>query len=242
MADRTPSPYYVIRRGKLLRQFDWVFRRIGRELARRYDTEFAQVVIEESRSRFARILPELPYIGGRKNPYTPIIVANGWIISLYQTMKSRGKAVEDVVGVLAKASDALLKSLPAFLLRATGKLALGGLVKAFVQRSASRSQKRRYSDDFVYRVVEGDGEEFDWGLELSQCAVIKLYEAQGVEELKPWCNFFDVISSRHLGMGLDANTTIGAGSETCRLLYKRGRPTTVPPPLKDLLEGRGQRL
>ena len=46
---------------------------------------------------------------------------------------------------------------------------------------------------------------FDWALEFTECAVNKFYKEQGVEELKPYCNFFDVTYSKYLHMGIDAH-------------------------------------
>lgn len=85
-----------------------------------------------------------------------------------------------------------------------------------------------------YPISEGDSNDFDWALEFSECAVNKFYEAQGIDELKPYCNFFDVTYSKYLNMGIDANMTIGVGCSTCKLKYTRGRET-IPDPLRGLL-------
>ena len=69
----------------------------------------------------------------------------------------------------------------------------------------------------------------------SECAVNKLYEAQGVEELKPYCNFFDVTYSRLMDMGCDATETIGQGCDKCALRYQHGRETEIPAPLEGVL-------
>ena len=87
----------------------------------------------------------------------------------------------------------------------------GRLVHWKMKKQARQSLQCQYPDDFVYRFVEGDGNDFDWALEFSECAVNKFYEKQGVAELKPYCNFFDVTYSRYLNMGIDASMTIGMG-------------------------------
>jgi len=104
-----------------------------------------------------------------------------------------------------------------------------------MKQQADRSQKRQYPEDFVYTFVKGDGKNFDWALEFSECAVNKFYKVQEVEELKPYCNFFDVTYSRYLGMGINANETIGNGCHTCKLQYKKGRETKVPEKLKGII-------
>jgi hypothetical protein len=235
MKGQIPTNYYTSQKAKLLRRFDKFSHRVRKSLTEQYDADFARRVVEETRLEFERILPELPYIGGIKNFYTPIIIVNGWIISLYRVMKSHGKTVEEVVKIYCAVADDYFKSFPHVLLRLGGRLAFVGIVQAIMKRQAAQSQKRLYPDDSVYTVVVGSGDDFDWGLEFSECAVIKLYEAQGAEELEPYCNFFDVIASRYMGMGIDADSTIGLGCETCTLVYKKGRATKIPPPLKEIM-------
>ena len=72
---------------------------------------------------------------------------------------------------------------------------------------------------------------------IAKRAVNKFYDAQEVGQLKPYCNFFDVIYSRYLNMGIDAERTIGIGCRTCRLEYKKNRATLVPERLGGILSG-----
>jgi hypothetical protein len=106
-------------------------------------------------------------------------------------------------------------------------------VTGLLKRQAKRSRARRYEADFVYTVREGQGDDF--ALVFDECAVNKFLDRQGAEELKPYCNFFDVTYSRLMGMGVDASETIGLGCETCSLRYKHGRETAIPERLEGVL-------
>jgi len=229
------SDYYVSRAPRLLRQFDRHFKRVHARLVERYGNGFAEEVRADTRRRFAAILPELPYIGGRSNDYTAVIVINGWIVSLLRAMKARGKSVEEVVGVCCAAADDFFGSAPGFVLRLAGKLAFSGLVRRHLAKQAERSQQRRFAEDFVYEFKSGDSSGDDMALVFSECAVNKFYKAQGAEELAPYCNFFDVTYSRLMGMGVDAHNTIGRGCENCTLAFKRGATTEIPEPLRGIM-------
>ncbi|MDP3939509.1 MAG: L-2-amino-thiazoline-4-carboxylic acid hydrolase, partial [Deltaproteobacteria bacterium] len=152
---------------------------------------------------------------------------------LYRAMKARGKTVDEVMRICIEAADDFFAGFPPAVLRLAGKLADGRLARNAMKNQADRSKARRHPEDFVYEVREGGGD--DLVLEFTECAVNKLYEAQQVEELKPFCNFFDVVYSRRMGLGLDAHETIGQGCNVCRLRYKRGRETRVPERLVSLL-------
>jgi hypothetical protein len=193
----------------------------------------ADAALADARRELDLLLPCVPYIGGWRNAFTPVMVINAWMFALYRAMKSRGKSAEDVVRVCAEVSDEYLRSLPGFVLRAIGRLAFFPPVRRFFEKQARRSQERRYPGDFVYEArVSADGE---LSLVFEECAVNKFYDAEGARDLKPYCNFFDVTYSRLMNMGVDARETIGLGCEKCSLRYKHGRETVVPESLRGIL-------
>jgi hypothetical protein len=233
MSEKEGRDYYVARRARLLRGFEWFSKRVAGSLTRRYGATFADAVRADARAEFDRIIPEIPYIGGRRNIYTPVMIVNAWGVAFLRAMQARGKSAEDLIRVCAEVSDDVLRIVPGFLLRLAGRLAFTPLVKRVLRKHALRSQLRRYPEDFVYTLREGNGD--DWALVFEECAVNKFYAAQGVEELKPYCNFFDVTYSRLMNMGVDARETIGLGCATCSLRCKRGRETIIPDKLRGVL-------
>lgn len=229
------SDYYVSRARRLLRQFDHHFKRVHVHLVERYGETFADAVRRDTRERFEAILPELPYIGGRSNYYTPVIVINGWLVSFLRAMQARGENVESVVALACLAADDFFASMPGFVLRLAGKAAFSRVVRRSLAKQAKLSQQRRFAEDFVYEFKQGDGANHDMALVFSECAVNKFYQAQGTEELGRYCNFFDVTYSRLMGMGVDAHNTIGRGCKTCTLAFKRGAETEIPEPLRGII-------
>ena len=218
---------------KLLRRFDRIARRARPRLGQLGGDAVAEGILLDARADYEKLLSELPDIGGNKNQFSKVIEINGWIVSLYRAMKAGGRATEEVVRICCEVADDLFQPLPSFVRRLLGRLGFSRLVKRRMRKQAALSQLRLYPADFVYTFQEeADG---GWSLRFSECAVNKFYEAQGAEDLKPYCNFFDVTYSRHLGMGIDASQTIGLGCKTCTLAYKRGRETAIPPPLRGLL-------
>ena len=215
------------------RAFEFFLRGAGPILARQDGEAFAHEVLAAARSEYARVRPEVPDIGGTRNVFQPVMTINGWIVALHRAMGARGKKAEDTVRVCHEVFDGWLRKLPGFGLRAIGRLLLSAPVRAYFERQARRSQERRYAEDFVWRLErDADGQV---SFVFDECAVNKWYEAQGVQELKPYCNFADVTYSRLMGMGVDATQTIGLGCEQCALRYRRGRETVVPPSLSGIV-------
>ena len=78
--------YYVSKHRRLMQVFDFMFRPLKTKLATYYGERYAQDVVLRSRLNFEEIIPQLPYVGGMKNYYTPILVVNGLIIAMYRAM------------------------------------------------------------------------------------------------------------------------------------------------------------
>ena len=201
-------------------------------LARHYGYVFADEVLVEARMEFERVRAEVPDIGGARNVFQPVMTVNGWIVAMHRAMSTRGKEAEETIRVCQAVFNGWLRKLPDFVLQAIGRLLLSAPLRRYFERQARRSQKRRYAEDFVWRVEHGpDGE---MSLVFDECAVNKWYDAQGVRELKPYCNFVDVTYSRLMEMGVDATETIGLGCDQCALRYKRGRETVIPQSLEGI--------
>ncbi len=202
-------------------------------LEERWGAVLADRVIRDARNAYPEIAARLPDIGGWRNVFTPVITFNGWLIALHEGMKRNGKSAEDTIAVSFTVSDRFFRSIPGRVLKLIGRLAFTAPVRRIFRAQAARSQEKQYPADFVYRVEEAaDGE---LSLVFSECAVNKMYDAQGLTDLKPYCNFFDVTYSRLMDMGVDAHETIGLGCDHCALRFKHGRATEVPAALRQIV-------
>jgi L-2-amino-thiazoline-4-carboxylic acid hydrolase len=215
------------------RAFERFLRRAHDSLSRRYGAAMAEAVISAAREEYQRLRPRVPYIGGARNVFQPVMVINGWLGSLHCAMRAHGLGAEDTVRVSQEVFDAWLRLLPGFVLRAIGRLAFSAPSRWYFERQARRSQRRRYAEDFVWHVERGPDAEL--ALVFDECAVNKWYDAEGLGDLKPYCNFADVTYSRLMGMGVDATHTIGLGCDKCALRFKHGRATVIPESLKGVI-------
>ena len=90
----------------------------------------------------------------------------------------------------------------------------------------------------AWRIVfkRGNGKDFDWCFEATECGVVKFLQMHGAADLVPYCNFFDVAQSQVIGLGMRQPAHIGSGNKVCIECVKRGRETEIPPLLQQALE------
>lgn len=221
------NDYYTAQSPRLVKYFDWINKRLRLYYAAEFGEEVADEIIANSPVQFEALLSEIPYIGGMKNLFTPILIASAGMLAISRVLKVRGRTAEEMFVVFHKAIDKMYNRLPKFVMRLFGHLFLsryGG--KRLFQRLAARSQECQYPADWVFQVVEGAGEDYDWGIEYAECAVIKFWEAQDAYDLMPYCNFGDIAMSKALGLGMES-ATLGEGCEICVARFKFGRETQM---------------
>ena len=194
-------------------------------LASTYGEQFAATVAAETDRELERLIPEIPYIGGDENRLTENLNQTALVLALHRAMTAHGKSVEETGSVLYRTVESMLRSYPRFFTRAIGFLGLTPFEPGKVREAALESQERRYPDDWVLHFVEGDGDEFDWGMDYTECGIVKFLHAQGADDLAPYLCLADFPVSDAFGLGLERTTTLAEGAERCDFRFKRGRET-----------------
>jgi len=140
--------------------------------------------VRESRAAYEALIPQVPYIGGESNRLTGSLLESVRCLALYQAMKAHGRTAPETGKVLYDAILARIGEPQAPIPPA--KLLTREQMMASRKRRAEQSQGRHYPNDYVYRFVLGDGQEFDYGYEFIECATDKFYRAQARPNSRPF--------------------------------------------------------
>jgi hypothetical protein len=97
-------------------------------------------------------------------------------------------------------------------------------------RAARRSQARRYPGDWVLERIEGDGESFDFGIDMTECGIVKYFDAQGADELVPYLCDLDYVMFESMGIGLRRTKTLAWGCDRCDFRFSKDGKTSAPWP------------
>ena len=146
---------------------------------------------------------------------------------LYKVMKAWGKTAEEVGKIVYDAVVASVSQMPPL----PGP-ELSAAYMAEEKERARKSQEHRYSEDWVWEFVEGDGVEFDYGRDFLECGTQKLYHAHDADEFLPFYCYLDFVTHRTIGWGFARTKTLAEGDERCDFRNKKGGETKRgwPPP------------
>lgn len=222
--------YYTSRKDSLMRDFDKVSKILEQVLTVRYDVEFASTIRKEARQEFETLIPQLPYIGGEKNRHTRSVIGTSYGLALYRALTAHGKSVDEIGAVHYTFSKAVLASLPLpsklgfWFLRVLLSTRPGKyLFKKVLKRRARVAQERRIPGNVVGYYVEGQGDEFDCGIDITECPIADFFRAQDASEFAPYVCLYDFPASKLWGTGLVRTMTLAEGAEKCDDRFRLGK-------------------
>jgi hypothetical protein len=157
------------------------------------------------------------------------------LLALLRTLKAYGKPPEELRDIVLAGIRTRLSRYPRWLLKLAGWRAFSKSFVRDLQKQGQASQRCQYPDGFVFEVVIGDGRDFDWGLDFSECGICKFYQAQHAAEFLPLVCPVDYAVSEALGYGLVRTQTLVEGDVCCNPRMKKGRPTQWRLPSDSLL-------
>jgi hypothetical protein len=232
MRESETGSHYLSRREDILDLYDTHSRASMPFLARRYGEMLAEEIIQDARGILEGLIPELPYIGGDENPMTRHIIRSSTSLALFKAMKRRGKSAAETGRIVYDSVVESVRHLPPSQPPTREELAAD-------REQARRSQACQYPGDWLWRFVEGDGVEFEYGYDFYECGAQKLYHAQGADEFLPFFCYLDFVTYRTAGWSFSRTMTLAEGHEKCDVRFKKGGKTRKgwPPPfLKEKCE------
>lgn len=162
MGEPEKSDYYISRKGRLMRDFDQVVKRVAPVFATRYGRAEAAALATDARHEFETILPELPYIGGMQ-PHTQFVVSGGWFLAMTRALGRHGRPVVEAGELVFQVSEHYLRVVPGFARHFLGSVSFSPRYLRKLRQRAAESQKRQFPGGYVFTYVEGDGTRFDYG-------------------------------------------------------------------------------
>jgi hypothetical protein len=225
---------------KLVRRLDRVLERSRGVLVERFGEETAGVMRRKMLDEYRRLIPEVPYIGGRRNPYSFDLSFSAWTLAIHRAVVEHGGTVEDTGELVHRMVRAETDRIPQAIRPWMKRYRFSRLKKRQVERAARRSQARRYPGDWVLKRIDGNGRTFDFGIDMTECGIVKFLHTQGADELTPYLCELDYIGAEAMGVGLHRTKTLAWGCDRCDFRLSKHGVTSAPWPPRFLEQTCGE--
>lgn len=218
--------YYLKKKSEFMANFIQFNQIMGDLIMERYGDEFTNTVIKEIRKEYESIYEQIPYIGGDLNLLTFNLESAAENLAVYMVLKRKGKSLFEIGELSYKACEKIYNLHPELAPKSSPEYI------PFIKKAAKESLKRKYPEDWVYTFIEGDGES-DYGLDFTECGIVKLFHKYHADEFVPYLCAMDIIMSDAADAGIQRTETIAEGGKKCDFRYKTGRKTRIKSTVKD---------
>ena len=236
-----PTRYYADRKEKLLKDLGVLFGSAHRILPAYAKASEVPAILDDTRQGLGDLLAHLPDLGGDRNLFNPSIAAGVAALAYIRALESRGVPSASIHESLYRIYFDAYSSLPRLVKTALRWFEFSGTHMRQLKAFARWTHTRAHPDNFVVDFVPGDGRDFDFGFDVTECAVEKFYRRMHAEEHLPYVCIGDFAASCALKTGLRRTTTIPHGAAICDFRYGRKRVSLSGLPLEQLPEYNNRR-
>jgi hypothetical protein len=220
---------YLHRKNQIMKTFDKLLARVQPSVSSWLGEEQAKEFMREARQEYGALIPRIPYIGESSLALSFFLPTTRYL-AVYRALQKQGRTVEDAGRLIYRMGTEEALAIPPLGRRIMEVLWFSRWLRRLAKKRAIKSQLRIYPAHFVMNYVEGDGREFDYGVDYIECANCKLLQAENAFEIAPYVCATDKPISELMGWGLCRTTTIADGSPICKFRFKKGGATNVPIP------------
>ncbi|NHJ19686.1 MAG: hypothetical protein EAX91_01995 [Candidatus Lokiarchaeota archaeon] len=234
MTPKIVEDFYVKKKSKFMNGFNERLKAVSSELKVKFDEKKTEDLLNQMREEFEKILPDIPYIGGQKNPTTLVLVKCMSDLAVFRVLERAGLSFREIgefhyhyVLCDQKKRKELLESTG----RDPSQYPFDPVYVDYQKKLTQETQLRVYPDDWVMEFVEGDGKKFEWGWDITECGVQKAYKKLGDEKYLPLICLGDYYEAEGLGFGFSRDKTLGFGAPLCthRFVKNSKTPSAWPP-------------
>ena len=218
---------------KLLKDFDKTANLVRNSVAIRYSEDFAETLYQEVRHEFEALIPQMPYIDKKAMTLRKFLFITTQELAVYKAMKEHGKTPSEAWEICHDALRERLNKVSALMRWIAKKMYFSTIMKSIMRKMIAKTQQQSLSG-FVLEFVEGDGQNFDFGVNYLECPMQQFVRDQGAEEFAPYPCLSDVVLGETFGWGVIRSETLGDGCKRCNFRFKKGGNTRITSPTPEV--------
>jgi len=241
MVAKIVDDFYVRKKSKFMRNFNERLAVVSEELQKKFDDKKPEELLNQMKEEFAIILPDIPYIGGQKSPLTLILVKCMSDLAIFRTLEKAGFSFREIGEFHYNYVKTALKLRKEALEKAgkdPSEYPFDTVYRDYQKKLTEDTQKNLYPDDWVMDFIEskGEGDNFEWGWDITECSVQKAYKKLGDEKYLPFICLGDYYEAEGLGFGFSRTQALGFGAPLCTHRFVKNYKTPRAWPPDDLEE------
>ncbi len=215
--------YYLSKKRYCMNFFKRAARNGKKAVFSKYGPEIGRQVLDKVQAEYENLLPHIPYVGKidvlqRQMLLTVIFLA------FYRVLKNQEK-IADIWVLCNDFNRVTLMSMPGLLRKILKWSTFSKRMKNSFKRLAEDHKAKKMADQWDY--VEGDGETFDYGINMKKCAKLTFLKEMGAEEFAPYVCLIDKNFAECCDYGLKRTMVLAEGADYCDFRLSKNGPVDV---------------
>jgi hypothetical protein len=195
-------------------------------LSNSFNSSEIEVILKDTINGVESLLPEVPFIGGKENISLNDFFDAIMMLALFKELRKRKVSVRDIGQIMYEIRELQTQSASKIYKNLMARFMFSSYIKRSYRKKVEKMTEKNYSENWNMEFVEGDGEEFDWGMNYTDCAVHKFYKKHGGEELLPYVCMSDYAIFHGLkNVEFVRTQTLSGGASYCDFRFKKGGST-----------------
>ncbi len=226
---------YSYKRKRLFKRLNKSLDIVKTVLSKTFASAEIEKLVEETIQGVDLLLPDVPYIGGKENISLNDFFDAIMMLALFKELRKRNISVRNIGQIMYEIRELQTQSSSKLYKNLMASLMFSSYIKRSYKKKVKKMTEKNYSENWNMEFVEGDGEEFDWGMNYTDCAVHKFYKKHGGEELLPYVCMSDYALFHGLkNVEFVRTQTLSGGASYCDFRFKKGGSTPRGWPPEDL--------
>ena len=232
MSIKMVKDYYFKQKFKLMKNFKTHTKDVRKLLAGMFDDDKIDKILKQMNKEFEKLIPKIPYFGGAENEFTETLIQDISHLAIFWILEKEGFSYREIGEFFYKFIDGEIR-LEKENMEKNGEDPAQYLFEIEninqTKSFAEYSQKRAYPYDWVSDYVEGDGVSFEYGVNISECGICKVFMELGAEKYMPLQCMIMMRQASIFGFGLFRTQTLTMGAPTCdyRFVKKLKAPQEI---------------
>jgi len=230
LGKKSVRKYYISEKSKILSNFDKKIKIFSKVLLVQLGTPKTEMILKKVKEEYKTLIPEIIHIESEKNfilrEFKDIAIA----LAFAKVMKRYKYSKEEIAVFIYELQKEMYNSainekinVMRLLFNALHVFPLNRIYKKIVKKYEEGTQKKEQTSNIQIHYVEGDGKNYDYGIDILSCPICDLWRKHDAIEILPYICLFDFFKSAMTNSGLIRTMTLAEGREKCDNRFKRGQ-------------------
>lgn len=224
------TKYYISEKSKILKNFDEHLATYRKILVPKLGTPKANLILIEMKEEYKTLLPEIIALKMQRNFLLREIKNISIALALVKVLKRYEYSKREIASFIFDLHKELYQvamkrklNFMRIFFTILSTFPFNKLYKIMIKRYGTLMQHREGSSNFIFKYIEGDSKNFDYGIDILSCPISEMWQKHDVINILPYVCLFDFFKSAMSNTGLVRTMTLSEGKSKCDNRFRIGK-------------------